>query len=533
LDALKNAAPTLGNKWLVAAFDNWVDDFKGHEGKKQLIVGFFPQENDFKYVVENGKTYLVANAIISKIYAEWAFEIFKRDNIKECSMEITVVDSEERNDGFTWITGFVFNGVTLLSNKIHAACPGSNATLVKFSEQEFIEQGEKAYKYFIPQSIKDLAKQYENGTSVAKSISRYLTKNKIISPKKATFISKYFSNHLPNEIYDWCNKINKECGNMAEFTVGDKLGKSPAIDIDNSKDSAVKSGSWSGQNAGFLNKLLEASNHASLVKEAYARVSKDASGDLSVNDVGYEHHVIRGGKLILSVPGVQAAYKRARQQGETGSIMSHIKRHRKALGLEKEGGEKMSKKKSVAQFGITTDEMKNMMVGLCNTMTYKDGEQDVPKYCLSDYCNQYMYCFDKSTGLTMAIPYAYEDGKVNADFENAKKARMSYIIIDDDDDDETDDEYMARMTDMAKAMLGYSGDDANTEAIAAAARMKQESDGEKESLAKENMDLRTKVQDMEAIVADMEKKTQELESFKSNILEKMLKNEKIKDSHKI
>jgi hypothetical protein len=146
LDILKKATPTLINKFLVAGFDG--EDFKSHERQKQLIIGFFPKENDFKYVKKNDKTYLVANVIISKIYAKWAFDIFSKNNYKECSMEITILKTEIKEDGYEWILNFVFNGVTVLGNKYSAACEGSNVQITKFSLDELIEKGEKVYKNF-------------------------------------------------------------------------------------------------------------------------------------------------------------------------------------------------------------------------------------------------------------------------------------------------------------------------------------------------------------------------------------------------
>lgn len=146
-ETLQKATPTLINKFLVAGWSGI--DFKGHEGKSQMIIGFFPKENNFRYIEENDKTYLVCNAIISKQYASWAYNVFKKDNYRECSMEITVLATEEKEDGYEWITSFVFNGVTVLGEFYHAACPGSDVEIIKFSTQDLITDCEKAYSSFI------------------------------------------------------------------------------------------------------------------------------------------------------------------------------------------------------------------------------------------------------------------------------------------------------------------------------------------------------------------------------------------------
>lgn len=134
-----------------------------------------------------------------------------------------------------------------------------------------------------------------------------------------------------------------------EFSVGDKLGTGDSITIDNTKDSAKNSNSWKNPGATFLNKCLEASNHEALVKEAYAVVPDNVSGDVSINDVGYPHHDIVDGKMVVDVAGVEAAYKRAMQQKLTGAPMDHINKHRKELGMDKENNQLNQSEKKVEQ----------------------------------------------------------------------------------------------------------------------------------------------------------------------------------------
>jgi hypothetical protein len=212
IETLKQATSTLVNKWLVAGWSGY--DFKGHEGKNQRIIGFFPKENDFRYVEENGKVYLVAKAIISKMYAEWAFDIFKEENFRECSMEIMVLDTEIKEDGFEWIKTFVFSAVTVLGTAHKAACPGSRVEIIKFSEEQLIEIRDKiigqyeTLDFTIPQVVKDNAvkglglhkEQRRGGTSVGLSSARYLINNETITPDKARYIAKHFSQKNQSDV---------------------------------------------------------------------------------------------------------------------------------------------------------------------------------------------------------------------------------------------------------------------------------------------------------------------------------------------
>ena len=129
--ALNKAKDTLKNKFLVAGFDG--KDFEGHE-PDEMIIGFFPESSKMSFKLMGGKTYLVAQAIMSKIYAKWAYEIFMKDgNHKDVSMEITVLKGDvDEFDNLLTIEEFVFNGVTILGSDHVPACEGSSASIIKF-----------------------------------------------------------------------------------------------------------------------------------------------------------------------------------------------------------------------------------------------------------------------------------------------------------------------------------------------------------------------------------------------------------------
>lgn len=230
IETMRRAMSTLLNKFLVASFDGW--DFGGHDGNKMGIIGFFPHENDLKIVEKEGRNYLVANAIISKNYASWAYDIFKRKDTKDVSMEISVLETQVKDDGYEWITEFVFNAVTVLGNTHNPACEGSQVQVFKFSTDELLEKGEKAYKdftfasrydgidFYIPKTVKenaqsglDLRKEYgRGGTSVGMNTARYLVSNSEISPEKVRHVAKYFPRHQGDNLDDktsngwiaWC-----------------------------------------------------------------------------------------------------------------------------------------------------------------------------------------------------------------------------------------------------------------------------------------------------------------------------------------
>ena len=111
------------------------------------------------------------------------------------------------------------------------------------------------------------------------------------------------------------------------------------ISIDNKRESTT-TGQWSNPGAILYDTIKRASNWRALLREAYlvaplGNISTDTS--YSASGVGYPHHVVRGGKLIIHTRGLQAAYSRARQQGIfQGAVRSHLERHYRELGLYSE-----------------------------------------------------------------------------------------------------------------------------------------------------------------------------------------------------
>lgn len=137
------------------------------------------------------------------------------------------------------------------------------------------------------------------------------------------------------------------------------------LTIDNSKKLAVKSGKWKDPGARFYDILMNAYDNRwvadgrntlpeekesrtwhywqDFLKEAYlkAPVSKITNkGPYGMTPFArsgckYPHHAIRNGNLVVSVPGLKAAYTRVCQMHELkGDIKEHLERHIKELGIQ-------------------------------------------------------------------------------------------------------------------------------------------------------------------------------------------------------
>lgn len=280
LETIKDAQDTLKNKPLVAGFDG--RDFEGHE-IDEVIIGYFPESSNMKYVEKNNKTYLVAEAIMPKLYAKWAYDIFQKNSTKSVSMEIEVEDYEELGADLIEIKKFIFNAVTVLGESHMPACEGANATMVKFSK----ESVEKVYeKHLTSQNIKN----------------------------------KYFDVDIPIE--------------SDETTYMEKN-----IKINNNKEAAITSGSWDNPGKSLYEPLLNSDNSKSLVNEAYLIVEPGYE-DAPSEHLKYPHHSLKGSELVLNERGVIAAFQRASQEGiVSGKVKEHLLRHYRELGLSTENFE--------------------------------------------------------------------------------------------------------------------------------------------------------------------------------------------------
>ena len=143
------------------------------------------------------------------------------------------------------------------------------------------------------------------------------------------------------------------------------------LKIDNSKKAAINRGKWKNPGAALYDQLLNScfikgkvpvdadgmkkaikngdyKDWSYFIKEAYAvapvdKISNSPHGVTPFSKSGckYPHHVLNGDKLVVSIPGLRAAYICARNQGvlvnhtpENKAIVAHFNRHFRELGLK-------------------------------------------------------------------------------------------------------------------------------------------------------------------------------------------------------
>lgn len=138
-EVLRESAPTILNKWLVADMTA-VYDASTHTDREQ-IVGRIPDNQEVEFIEdEDGYLRAYVDVVISKIYAKNFCEMFERNNNRSVSVEMMTWGTEEDEDD---LVGFRIVGCTVLGQSVSPSCPQSDITFTRFSAEEadsFFEQ---------------------------------------------------------------------------------------------------------------------------------------------------------------------------------------------------------------------------------------------------------------------------------------------------------------------------------------------------------------------------------------------------------
>ena len=153
-EVLREYAPTVLGKWLVAEYDKIEQDVTTHTAD-EWIMGYFPLGQEIEFV-ENDEGYLCAyaNVIVSKIYSAELCDLFDEDTVKPVSVEMQYAD----NDGDNIVQEFNIVGVTVLGKvlgqKINGSCPDANMKMVRFSQ----EAADEFYNEHMHDALSELKK---------------------------------------------------------------------------------------------------------------------------------------------------------------------------------------------------------------------------------------------------------------------------------------------------------------------------------------------------------------------------------------
>ena len=142
------------------------------------------------------------------------------------------------------------------------------------------------------------------------------------------------------------------------------------LKINNSAEAAV-GGPWHNPGSKLYNDVLKANKSA--LHEVYLQCGDiDADTPFSRSGCKYPHHIIKGNEIVLSIPGVKAAFSRARQQGVfNGEIKKHLERHYRELGIYEDS--EMANDKKMNENFIFIENVINHSIGTNLSENIDDG----------------------------------------------------------------------------------------------------------------------------------------------------------------
>lgn len=277
-EVLRECASTVLGKWMVAKM-NWLGTDATTHVPSEHIMGSFPKDQDVEFVEDDdGYLRAYATAIISKRYAKDYCKMFDDDNERAVSVEMAVV-TENGEDINDKVLSFNIVGVTTLGKNVAPSCPESDVTMIRFSQED--------------------ADAYFN-----KMNEHNLTPLKKFAKERIESMAKTY-------------KIDKSKEAMSDKAWGDV-------------DKTV-----------MRDKIMEASNKATLVKAVYMLV-EDGWEEAPSEHLKYPVMELKGDTFVYNRDGLASALGYAKKEDET-TVVNKIEKIYKKLDLDDNEGGKEEK----------------------------------------------------------------------------------------------------------------------------------------------------------------------------------------------
>lgn len=275
---LRECASTVLGKWMVAKM-NWLGTDATTHVPSEHIMGSFPKDQDIEFAEDDdGYLRAYATAIISKRYAKDYCKMFDDDNERAVSVEMSVI-TENGEDINDKVLSFNIVGVTTLGKNVAPSCPESDVTMIRFSQED--------------------ADAYFN-----KMNEHNLTPLKKFAKERIESMAKTY-------------KIDKSKEAMSDKAWGE---------VDK---------------AAMRDKIMEASNKATLVKAVYMLV-EDGWEEAPSEHLKYPVMELKGDTFVYNRDGLASAFGYAKKEDET-TVVNKIEKIYKKLDLDDNEGGKEEK----------------------------------------------------------------------------------------------------------------------------------------------------------------------------------------------
>ena len=152
-EILERDGKSVLGKWVIADFDG--TDVTTHT-QNTHIIGIVPTDANIDFVENpDGSVTMFVDAIISKLYATEIYNLFKKHNFRNVSVEMATANDVEKEDGSIDIDGLNIYSICVLGISVGGSCPDANMSITKFSEKS----AEEYYQNTKSFSLKQLAEQ--------------------------------------------------------------------------------------------------------------------------------------------------------------------------------------------------------------------------------------------------------------------------------------------------------------------------------------------------------------------------------------
>lgn len=388
-EVLRECASTVLGKWMVAKM-NWLGTDATTHVPSEHIMGSFPKDQDVEFVEDDdGYLRAYATAIISKRYAKDYCKMFDDDNERAVSVEMAVV-TENGEDINDKVLSFNIVGVTTLGKNVAPSCPESDVTMIRFSQED--------------------ADAYFN-----KMNEHNLTPLKKFAKERIESMAKTY-------------KIDKSKEAMSDKAWGE-------VDKTAMRD-----------------KIMEASNKATLVKAVYMLV-EDGWEEAPSEHLKYPVMELKGDTFVYNRDGLASALGYAKKENET-TVVNKIEKIYKKLDLDDNEGGKEEKMAEIEFSAVDIGDMWSRLWHEINEIHHWEYgivgvfEEDNKKFAVLRDNNGKLYRLDFSLtedGMTVAD----EVVEVKQEFtetDNIKKfaepenvEQYTKFADPKDNDDESDD----------------------------------------------------------------------------------------------
>lgn len=307
---LRECASTVLGKWMVAKM-NWLGTDATTHVPSEHIMGSFPKDQDIEFAEDDdGYLRAYATAIISKRYAKDYCKMFDDDNERAVSVEMAVV-TENGEDINDKVLSFNIVGVTTLGKNVAPSCPESDVTMIRFSQED--------------------ADAYFN-----KMNEHNLTPLKKFAKERIESMAKTY-------------KIDKSKEAMSDKAWGE---------VDK---------------AAMRDKIMEASNKATLVKAVYMLV-EDGWEEAPSEHLKYPVMELKGDTFVYNRDGLASALGYAKKENET-TVVNKIEKIYKKLDLDDNEGGKEEKMAEIEFSAVNIGDLWGRVYAVIR-------EHDAWEYCI-------------------------------------------------------------------------------------------------------------------------------------------------------